>query len=309
MKMYTAKLQDETGFFKGKKTSQFTQILRRHSLIAGLVLMFLFTWPIDLAHSGVLPFQIPFGVYILLGWGLSLGALVMTGLTNGKEAVIKLIKRFLIWRVGWKWYLVAIVLLPAIFMMAVVLSAVVTQAPVDFSTVLAYTIFGPAARLPLLILPFFIFEAVTNGEEMGWRGYVLPKLQGKHSALAASLILGVIWGFWHLPKYLPAASFVTFAVYMVKTLAASVLYTWLYNNTKGSLLLVTLFHASGNTAGMFVPIANTVSSSNWTVFLLAAAIHILAASVVIKLAGVGLSGPNFPAEKLRMKLEDDNGKA
>jgi len=102
---------------------------------------------------------------------------------------------------------------------------------------------------------------VTNGEEIGWRGYVLPRLQAKHTALAASLILGVIWGFWHLPKFLSHWNTVSFAWFMVHTLAGSVLYTWMYNGTKGSLLLVTLFHASANTAGMFVPKFGSISRS------------------------------------------------
>ena len=162
---------------------------------------------------------------------------------------LAVVKRFLIWRVGWKWYLAAFLLYPAIFVSAVLLNAAFTQTPMDFSTVAAHRIFGASASLPMFILPFFIFDALTNGEEMGWRGYVLPRLQAKHSALVSSLILGVVWGFWHLPKYLAPGNTGSFALGMVKILADAVLYTWLYNNTKGSLLLVTFLHAAGNTGG------------------------------------------------------------
>jgi len=147
----------------------FTEYLKRHSLISGIFLMFLFTWPIDLANSGFLPFEVPFAVYVTLGWGFIFASLIMTGLTAGRGGVITLVKRFLIWRVGWRWYLVAFLLFPLVFTSAVLLNAVWTQTPIDFSGVFAHKIFGESANLPAFILPFFIFDFLTNGEEMGWR--------------------------------------------------------------------------------------------------------------------------------------------
>jgi uncharacterized protein len=263
----------------------FIGFLKRHSLAAGLILMFLFTWPIDLANSGLMPFEVPFAVYILLGWGFIFASLIMTGLTLGRQAVLDLLRRFLIWRVSLTWYLVAFLLFPAISLAAVFLYAFFTSSPVDFSTVFAYRIFGPSANLPLLVLPFLLFDAVTNGEEMGWRGYVLPRLQARHSALVSSLIVGLIWGFWHLPKFLAPDSTTPFAWYMVGTVAKAILYTWLYNNTGGSLLLVTIFHAAANTAGVFLPVANTVSGENAGVFLLITAFEVILAVAVTVLAG------------------------
>ena len=69
---------------------------------------------------------------------------------------------------------------------------------------------------------------------------MLPRLQAKHSALASSLILGLVWGFWHLPKYLAPDYSGSFALNMVKFLTEAILYTWLFNNTRGSLLLTTV---------------------------------------------------------------------
>jgi membrane protease YdiL (CAAX protease family) len=260
-------------------------LLRRHSLVIGIALMFLLTWPIDLANAGVLPFQVPFAVYILLGWGFILASLIMTGLTLGKGAVIALLKRFLLWRVGWMWYLVALLFYPALYGSAVLLNAAFTQTPVDFSTVMANQIFGTPANLAAFILPFFVFDALTNGEEMGWRGYVLPRLQAKHSALVSSLILGAVWGLWHLPKYLGPGDRGSFALGTVKILADAILYTWLYNGTKGSLLLAAILHASGNTAGVFLPMANTASGSNAGVLAIAVALEIIAVIAVTRIAG------------------------
>ena len=71
-----------------------TAFLKRHSLVIGIVLMFLLTWPIDLSQQGLMPFNVPFIVYILLGWGFGIAAVIMTGLTLGKTGVISLLKRY-----------------------------------------------------------------------------------------------------------------------------------------------------------------------------------------------------------------------
>lgn len=253
------------------------RFIRRRSLIAGLLLMFVYTWPIDLAHSGALPLHVPFPVYITLGWGFVFAALLVSGLSLGRAGALALLRRYAIWRVGWRWYLAALGLFPALFLAAASLTAALSRTPPDFSAAYAYRIFGAQARLPLLVLPFFLFEMLTNGEEMGWRGFVLPRLQAKYSALRASLILGLVWGFWHLPKFLAPGSSTPIAWFLLKMLAEAVLFTWLYNNTRGSLLLVTLFHAAGNTAGMFLPLSGSAYPAAVMLELLAAASVIAAA--------------------------------
>ena len=262
-----------------------TEFLKRHSLVIGIVLMFALTWPIDLANSGVLPIKFPFLVYLFLGWGFVFASVIMTGLTLGKDAVITLLKRFLIWRVGWKWYLAPFLLASALIVGGVYLNASLTGVPPDFSTVMAYKIFGKSAYLPLFILPFFMVDFIANGEEIGWRGYVLPRLQAKYGALTSTLILGVIWGFWHLPKFLSHWNTVSFVWFMVHTMAISVVYTWLYNSTKGSLLLVTLFHAASNAMGVFTPMANTVSSGNMGAYIMYILLELVAAIIIVITTG------------------------
>lgn len=265
--------------------SSFRAFLRRHSLVIGIALMFLYTWTFDLSNSGVLPFQLPFAVYITVGWGFIFISLLMTGLTLGSEAAMKLLKRFLIWRVSWKWYLVALLLLPAVQFASVLLTTLVTGVPADYSNAMVYEVVPLSAHWLILIVPWFLFEMLTNGEEMGWRGYVLPRLQARHNALVASLIVGVIWGVWHLPKFLGTgvSGERSFAWFVVAHVALAVLYTWLYNNTRGSLLLVTLFHASGNTAAMFLPIAfATPGGIEQNVMVV---LYVVAAVIVIFVAG------------------------
>lgn len=259
--------------------------LKPHSLIIGLLLMFLYTWTIDLSNSGVLQFKLPFFVYITLGWGFIFVSLFMTWATLGKESMVTFLKRLMIWRVGWKWWLVALLLSPALQFASVLMTSWLTGTPVDCSHLMIREVIPIDAPLLALVLPWLIFEILTNGEEWGWRGYVLPRLQAKYNALTASLILGAIWSFWHLPKFLGTGlgnerSFPWFAI---SQLALAVLYTWLYNNTRGSILLVVLFHATENTAGMFLPASFAVAGG--IIENLPIVLSVLTAIVVIIFTG------------------------
>ena len=270
----------------GQELSTHFGFLKQHSLVIGLVLMFLYTWTIDLSHSGILPFKVPFAVGLTVGWGFIFVSLFMTWLTLGKEAMKTLFKRLFIWRVGWKWYLVAILLMPTLRFAAIPLTAWLTGIPADYSHPMIREFVPLDWPLLALLISWILFEIFTNGEEMGWRGYVLPRLQAKYNALVSSLILGVIWSFWHLPKFFGTGSSEgrSFFWFTVFTVSVAVLYTWLYNNTRGSLLLVTLFHASGNTVGAFLPakfaVAGGILSNLETVFF------VIAAIVVTVFAGV-----------------------
>jgi len=265
--------------------NQTTAFLKRHSLVLGIELMFLLTWPLDLVNTGIVQVELPFIVLLFLGWGFVFASVIMTGLTLGKEGVVSLLKRYLQWRVNWKWYLAAFLLEPFLIVLGVYANALATGVAPDFSKIMAYKLFGASAALPLFVLPFFLIDFIANGEEIGWRGYVLPRLQAKYSALTSTLILGVVWGFWHLPKFLTHFSLSSFAWFMGHTVAVAFLYTWLYNGTKGSLLMVTLFHASSNTAGIFVPMANTVSGENMGAYIGYVLFEVVAAVIVVVMTG------------------------
>jgi len=266
-------------------TNAVTNFLQRHSLVIGIGLMFLLTWPIDLANSGIIQVELPFLVYIFLGWGFVIAAVIMTGITLGLHGVIDLLKRYLIWRVALKWYLVAFFLSPIFMWISIHLNAAFTHVPPDFNTAVVYQIFGGGVQLPIIVLPFFLFEMLSNGEEIGWRGYVLPRLQTKFNALASSLILGIVWGFWHLPKYLSDWDAVSFFWFMAHILAISILMTWLYNNTQGSLLLVAIFHAASNTAGVLLPISNRLAEQNMGAYIFFVLCELAAALIVTIMAG------------------------
>ncbi|HET9778261.1 MAG TPA: CPBP family intramembrane glutamic endopeptidase [Propionibacteriaceae bacterium] len=94
-----------------------------------------------------------------------------------------------------------------------------------------------------------MFPGSARGEELGWRGFALPHLQEGHNALKARLILGPLWGFWHLPLWLtgsPGNPLALFPIFVISAVALSVLLIWLYNGTEGSPLLVVQLHATAN---------------------------------------------------------------
>jgi uncharacterized protein len=255
------------------------RFVQRYALAAGIFLMFVFTWPVDLglaAYSrGLIGFQIPEMVGILVGYGIVIASLIITALIAGKTGVKQLLRRFLIWRVALKWYAAALFLPPALMLIAIGIYSLLNQPP-DFNQIFAREMFGSEISPLVLLLPFFLWVTLTNGEEIGWRGFALPRLQARYSVLAASLILGVIWAFWHLPKYLMVDTTLgggrgidQFAIESVKVIGQAILYTWLFNRTQGSLLLTSLFHGAWNAAWVFLPM-QAVGAIDLVVYWLAA---------------------------------------
>jgi len=154
------------------------------------------------------------------------------------------------------YYLFAILYLPGIFLIGIGVNLLLGQ-PVDWIDL------PEGANLIFLIFVTFFytffFGAGTN-EEPGWRGFALPKLQTKFSPIIASLILGVIWALWHAPIYLPQyGSILAFSLFVFNTIKITVLLTWLYNRTGGSVLACALLHTTGNITFEFLP--STLASS------------------------------------------------
>lgn len=232
-------------------------IARRHPVSAGFVTMFLLTWPVDLwaaaasygwaaAPPSILP--------LLVGYGFVVAAILMTGILDGRDGVRVLLRRFLVWRVGARWYVVVLCGPAAIYLTAVALHVALGG---SLGEPLITRIL-PSMSLALALPIFFLFDVTTNGEEIGWRGYALPRLQARRGALAASLVIGGVWAFWHLPKLLnDGGPGYPIWLFLLETTAKAVLFTWVFNGTAGSLLTVSLLHSSVNTSTVFLPIAPT----------------------------------------------------
>jgi membrane protease YdiL (CAAX protease family) len=174
----------------------------------------------------------------------------------------------LLWRVGLQWY--AFVLLwPALLSLAASGLAVLFGGPApDFAHPpgLRFASLPPEAQgigllvlLPIAFLQQF-FLGSSMGEELGWRGYALPRLQARHSALLASIVLGLLWDLWHLPLFLtqgdPRAS-IPFGWWTAGIVLASIVYTWVYNHTQGSLLIALLLQTTTALTSSFLSSAAT----------------------------------------------------
>lgn len=220
--------------------NRFRLFVNRHPLIAFFVLAYSCTWlsvlGVNTIYAGTtLTFLLALP-FLLLSPGPLYAAVIVTALTSGKAGVKTLLRKFIQWRVGWRWYAIALLLAPAIGVSAVYLN-VLFGAPNPTVALLS--------SLPSLLLAFAIrLVDPTNGpmmEELGWRGYALPQLQERHSALTANLILGVVVAGWHLPFVL-SGDLPVFA--LLGTVAATVLFGWIFNNTQGSVLLTLIAHAA-----------------------------------------------------------------
>jgi membrane protease YdiL (CAAX protease family) len=146
-----------------------------------------------------------------------------------------------------------------------------------------------------MMLPLFlVILTLTDGlgEELAWRGFALPQLLSRHNALAASLILGVLWGLWHLPLVWTEGATLyqqPIWLFLLDITAKSVLFTWVFLHTRGSVLLAMLLHGATN---LFVVSPILTSSGDLTFLLLAAGAKWVLVVVVIVVAGPGLArGP------------------
>jgi membrane protease YdiL (CAAX protease family) len=151
--------------------------------------------------------------------------------------------------VGIQWWLVALLLPALVILGAVYLFSLFGGPAPDFSR------YQPLYT----IIPMIILITLINGvgEELGWRGFMLPRLQSRYSALVASLILGTFWGLWHAPVYFIAGTtqsifraqvgfWAGLLLFTLSTIAISVTFTWVFNNTRGSVLIAATLHGATN---------------------------------------------------------------
>src|SRR5438876_7137405 len=218
-------------------------------LVRFFVLTYALMWAcfITVAAAGI-PVYAPLGgVLVLLGtFGPSLVALWLTARTEGDGGVRALLGGVLRWRVATRWYVFALAYLPAIKS---------TVALVHRLAAGAWPRFGDEPWYAILAAISFStpFQA---GEEIGWRGYALPRLATRFGLARASILLGLIWAFWHLPQFFIREVDTygqSFLVFVLQVTALSVAMAWLYARTRGSLLLVMLLHSAVNNAKDIVP--------------------------------------------------------
>jgi membrane protease YdiL (CAAX protease family) len=239
-------------------------VLRNYPLLFFFLMAYGFAWiawiPYLISIWGVLPLNPLTGLTFSVGTflGPTLAAFIMTGVTEGKAGIGHLLHRYIQRRAGFKWHLFVLLGIPALVLLGII---VLPGAPVSFQ-----------APTPLFLVSyleefaFILFLGGPLAEEPGWRGFALPRLQRRSGPLVGTLILGVLWGLWHLPLFLVhpvynraviAFILLPLGAFVLSTMAIAIIFTWVFNHTQGSLLPVMLLHASnnaaGNTFGMLFP--------------------------------------------------------
>ncbi len=168
--------------------------------------------------------------------------------TEGRVSLAQLLGKLLLWRVGIQWYLVALLSPLAIVVAALPFHAWLGgQVMPSLGAGFWAQALPSAGILVLLIATFGIF--LSAGEEVGWRGYALPRLQARFGPWWASLVLGLLWGCWHLPLFLMSGttqSGLSFPAYVLVSIGYSLIYTCLVNRSRGSVLIASLFHSASN---------------------------------------------------------------
>jgi len=227
-------------------------ILRDFPVSSYVLIAFLWSWSIwfFLVLRGIsYDLRIWKYLYVLGLSGPLVGSLVVTFAMSGLGGLRRLAGRALIWKFSPTWYVTALFLVPLLMLGAAGACNLLFHAGIDLPT--------PPLHIIGLTLFWMIVRGGPAGEELGWRGFLLPKLLERHAPFRATLVLIPIWAAWHWPLWLlpglPHKSW-PFACFFLLIVPLSFLFTWLYLNTRGSVLIAILFHAAINTAIHFLPI-------------------------------------------------------
>jgi membrane protease YdiL (CAAX protease family) len=227
------------------------------SLVAFFALAYALMWACFFTVAAVpIPARSPLGTALLLlgAFAPSIAALWLTARAEGNTGVRALLDRVFQWQVPARWYLFAATYMAAIKLVAALIHRASTGAWPPFGD-------EPLYLIPLAVAVSTPFQA---GEEIGWRGYALPRLAVRFGFARASVLLGLIWAFWHLPQFFIHEADTygqSFIVYVLQVTALSVAMAWLYAQTRGSLLPVMLMHAAINNSKDIVPSAGSGGSS------------------------------------------------
>jgi membrane protease YdiL (CAAX protease family) len=215
----------------------------------------------------------PSDLWQFLIWGVALGGLLVTAIVDGRGGLKEYLSRMVRWRVGIQWYAVAL-LLPLALRLAAFGLNLLTGAHMAASFQ-----FPPLSDFLAAFL--FILITISLGEEPGFRGFSLPRFMMARTAVMASLIVGVLHAIWHLPLFVFAGDPPIIFLFVI---IGSFIFTWLFNNTKGSVLLVMLFHASVDAwTPIFNPLFTGAEAMRQTYLLIA--VYGVVALLIVLLAG------------------------
>lgn len=227
-------------------------VVQRHPLVFFFILAYAISWivfiPYVLAEWGILQGDYTL-FYVVHTFGPTLAAIVMTAIISGKAGLNELRQRVRQWRAPWQWYLFILVGIPALILLGILVQPG------------ALAGFHDLTLLLLVSYPFYyvatFFGGGPLGEEVGWRGFALPRMQVRYGPLWGTLLLGILWSCWHLADFLTVSkgggqasgfnTFLTnFPVFTLAVVSLAIVMTWIYNHTGGSIFIAILAHTSVN---------------------------------------------------------------
>ena len=227
-------------------------VLARYPMVLFFLLSFVFTW----GYFWLIwaPFGLPDSLIALGGFGPSVSAFLVLAITSGKPGVLRLLRSMVQWRVGVRWYLLVLLGIPILNLLAyLVVPGTLSDFVAPDSRLVRVYLSEMALCLTIGIAPLW--------EEVGWRGFGLPGMQRLHGPVVGTVILGALWGLWHLPFFFgplartgPEATFISASIALVEfsigLTGLSVVMTWVLNNCRGSTLLAILLHAAFDSSGL-----------------------------------------------------------
>ncbi len=226
-------------------------LIKKHPLITFIVLSYILSWSTWII-SALGETSSTFLTWIG-GFGPAIAAIILTAVLEGRIGLTRLLSKVFVWKFNPILYLAAIGL-PVLGTVAMIaLYSLISRDLTPLQSLVNWLGFLGKNSV-VLLLTLLLGLVIVAGEEIGWRGFVLPKLRTKHSDLIASLGVGLIWGLWHLPNlwpFHPKQDALDLILFMSDILVISILYTWLYINSRESILLVSMFHSAYDVMVMF----------------------------------------------------------
>lgn len=248
----------------------FKAFIKQNPLISTYIIMFVIAWavmvPQALYSQGLISTPLPVFLELLTGWAPGIAAVIVSAMIAGREGVRKLLGRFLIWRVGLQWYVLALFLLAAFILVGIGLHILFGGAMPSIPAAGA-----PLWQIALIFIVTVLLGVLINTEEIAWRGFALPRLEARYNVLIACVLLAIPEVALHLPlfwvKENPFYQNVGVFWFSAFSVAAVFIYAFIFNKTKGSLVIVTLLHASQNAWANLLS-DNTVRPFQFTVALM-----------------------------------------
>lgn len=256
---------------------------RRHEVLGYFVLTYLLSWALGitlaLQAQGWIEPIIPYWMHYLYAFGPALAGLIMTYLVAGNQGIRELLGRVFKWRVKWIWWVAAFSPLWLYGLIAVI-QRLLTGEWVEF-ILLGQVNFLPQLNLVTALILWVLTFGL--GEEIGWRGYALPRMQRNRSALSATLILAMMWALWHWPQFFYLFDSAILPGWLIGIVAGTIVFTWLYNSSQGSVLIIILWH------GFFDFVTASKAGEGLTAIMISAVVMAWAVLVIILYKPANLS--------------------